>query len=78
MKPIIVGWEKLPGNASVICAAPRNFAHAIAPQDPDARATRRYAVPRDRCCGGALPTLQIAASGLHCVAGATSRSFALI
>jgi len=36
----------LPGNARMICAAPRNFAHAIAPQDLDAWATRRYVVPR--------------------------------
>jgi hypothetical protein len=46
MKPIIVGGAKLPGNARMICAAPRNFAHAIAPQDLDAWATRRYVVPR--------------------------------
>jgi hypothetical protein len=50
----------LPGNARVIGAAPRNFAHAMTPQDPDAWATRRYAVPNIQCCGvGALPTLRI-------------------
>jgi hypothetical protein len=55
-----VGWVKLPGNARVIGAAPRNFAHAMTPQDPDAWATRRYAVPNIQCCGvGALPTLRI-------------------
>ncbi len=30
MKPIMVGSAKLPGNASMICAAARNFAHQIA------------------------------------------------
>jgi len=71
---------KLPGNAGMICAEPRNFAHAIAPRAPDAWATRRYAVQRIRRCGaGALPALQIAACRrrIHCVAGATSRSFAM-
>jgi hypothetical protein len=55
-----VGWEKLPGNARMICAALRNFAHAMTPQDPDAWATRRYDVPHiQRCGAGALPTLRI-------------------
>jgi hypothetical protein len=60
MMPIGVGWAKLPGNACMIRAEPRNFAHATAPQYPDAWATRRSAVPHlERCDVGALPTLRI-------------------